>query len=87
MRTVKAWIVDVYRTPWDWDDGDIAWTEIYEYEENARSAARLVERELSPLAHAEVYEDEVDIWDDDIFEKEDSDANELIPVARCVGSP
>lgn len=85
MRTVKAWIVDVYRTPWDWDDGDVAWTEIYETKEEALSAA--AELDLSPLGHAEVYEDEVDIWDDDIFKEEDSDANELIPVARCVGSP
>lgn len=70
MRTVKAWIVDVFRTPWNWDDGDLAWTEVYETEEEARSAAKAVERELSPLAHAEVYEDDVDIWEDeDFFEK------------------
>lgn len=69
MRTVKAWIVDVFRTPWDWDDGDVAWTEIYETEEEARSAAKAVERELI-IGHAEVYEDEVDIWEDeDFFEK------------------
>lgn len=69
MRTVKAWIVDVFRTPWDWDDGDLAWTEIYETEEEARSAAKAVERDLI-IGHAEVYEDEVDIWEDeDFFEK------------------
>ena len=75
MRTVKAWIVDVYKTPWDWDDGDVAWTEIYETEEEARSAAKAVERELSPLAHAEVYEDDVDLWDSDIYEKEEEHAS------------
>jgi len=65
MQTVKMWIVDVFRTPWDWDDGDVAWTEIYEEEEEARSAARLIERE-SPLIHAEVYEDEVDLFEEAI---------------------
>ena len=69
MRTVKAWIVDVFRTPWDWDDGDVAWTEVYETEEEALSAAKAVEGALI-IGHAEVYEDEVDIWEDeDFFEK------------------
>ena len=65
MQTVKMWIVDVFRTPWDWDDGDVAWTEIYEEEEEARSAARLIER-ANPYSHAEVYEDDVDLFEEAI---------------------
>lgn len=87
MRTVKAWIVDVYRNVYDYQDGpDIAWTEIYETEEEALAAVETHKREYL-FHYYDIYEDEVDVWDDDIFEKEDEDANELIPVARCVGSP
>lgn len=68
MRTVTAWIVDVFRDADALKDGDVAWTEIYEDEENARSAARLIERAM-PFHVTEVYEDECDLWDDDVYDE------------------
>lgn len=63
MTTIKAWIVDVYRSVWDFQDGDVAWTEVYETEEEALCAAKAVHREYL-FYHTEVYEDEVDCFEE-----------------------
>jgi len=64
MRTVKAWIVDIYRDSNAAIWRDVAWTEIYEKEEDARSAARLIERAM-PFHVTEVYEDECDLYEEE----------------------
>ena len=66
MLTVTAWIVDVFKSEFDYQEGNVAWTEIYENEEDAyESIEQMSKRYL--FYHFEMYEDEVDLWEDDIF--------------------